>query len=431
MAEWTMQDLTYWNERIEKLVGQSGLSCYEQEFEICSYEDMLCYEAYVGMPAHYPHWSYGKAYERQKTFYQYNLTGLPYEMVINSNPCLAYLMKDNTLLLQILTMAHVYGHNDFFKNNRLFRRDTRAELTIEMFKSHANRVRGYIQNPHIGAEAVERILDAAHALRFQVSRFGEPQAPDRTELASEAYEAVPERLKEDLLGFLGEKGRLTEWEQDLVTMVREETYYFIPQMETKIMNEGWASYWHYRLLNELELPQGLYLEFLQRHNLVIRPHEGRINPYFAGFKMFEHLDKTLGRQAIMDIRENERDQSFLRRYLDQELCEEMHLFTYEQRGDYIVIDEISDEKGWKSVRDQLAGSVGLGSVPVIYPVAVDKGTLTLEHVYDGRELELGYAKQTMKHVRELWGGRVELRTRLDDKDTVIICTEDRNIYVKE
>lgn len=431
MAEWTVTELAHWNERIEELVHQAGLDCYEQEFEICGYEDMLCYEAYVGMPSHYPHWSYGKAYERQKTFYQYNLTGLPYEMVINSNPCLAYLMRDNTLLLQILTMAHVYGHNDFFKNNRLFRRDTRAELTIEMFKGHANRVRGYIQNPSIGAEAVERILDAAHALRFQISRFGAPPGPNSQQLKEEAYAPFPQRLKEDLLGFIGDRGRLTEWERDLINIVREESYYFIPQVETKIMNEGWASYWHYKLLTELELPQGLHLEFLQRHNMVIRPHEGQINPYFVGFKMFEYLDKILGREAIMAIRADERDQSFLRRYLTRELCEEMHLFSYETRGDYIVVDEVSDENGWKAVRDQLANSVGLGSAPIIYPVSADKGNLVMEHVYDGRELELGYAKETLKYVRELWGGRVELQTKLEDKEKVIICSEDKNIYVKE
>ena len=201
-----MKELEEWNDKIEAVVKQVGLDCYDQNFEIVTYEDMLCYEAYIGMPAHYPHWSYGKAYERQKSFYQYNLTGLPYEMVINSDPCIAYLMRDNTLLLQILTIAHVYGHNDFFKNNRLFRRDTQAERTVEMFKNHANRVREYNNDPSIGAEKVERILDAAHGLRFQVPRHGTGKYPDKQQLAKEASEAVPERLQEDLLAFLAERG---------------------------------------------------------------------------------------------------------------------------------------------------------------------------------------------------------------------------------
>jgi len=136
-SDYSLKDLKYWNERIELLVQEMGLNPSPQEFEIRSYEEMLGYEAYLEMPSRYPHWSFGKAYERQKTFYRYNLTGLPYEMVINCNTCLAYLMKDNTLLLQILTVAHVYGHNDFFKNNRLFKEGTNAEYSLEMFKSHA------------------------------------------------------------------------------------------------------------------------------------------------------------------------------------------------------------------------------------------------------------------------------------------------------
>lgn len=414
-AEYTLQQLTDWNGRIEEYVRKSGLDCYEQHFEICSYEDMLCYEAYVGMPSHYPHWSYGKAYERQKTFYQHNLSGLPYEMVINSDPCLAYLMKDNTLLLQILTMAHVYGHNDFFKNNRLFRRDTRAELTLEVFKAHADRVRAYIQDPSIGPEAVERVLDAAHALRFQTSRNGPGKLPDRDTLRREAQEAIPERLQNDLLGFLAERGRLTDWERDLVSLVREEALYFIPQIETKIMNEGWASYWHYQILQKLELPQALHLEFLQRHNLVIRPHQGRVNPYFIGFKLFEYLDKTLGREQIFRVRAEERDQSFLRRYLTRELCEELHLFVYQKQGDDIVVTEVPDEEGWKQVRDELTGSVGVGGMPAITPKKVDQGTLILEHQYDGRELELNYARETLKYAAHLWGGTVKLPTVIDGK----------------
>ena len=169
-SDYSMHDLLQYNSRIEEMVLDARLNTYPQEFEICSYEDMLGYEAYAGMPVRYPHWSFGKAYERKKTFYRYNLTGLPYEMVINSNPCLAYLMKDNTLLLQILTMAHVYGHNDFFKNNRLFKTGTRAEYTLEMFKSHGRRISEYIQDPSIGYARVERVLNAAHALRFQIYR---------------------------------------------------------------------------------------------------------------------------------------------------------------------------------------------------------------------------------------------------------------------
>ncbi|MBP2663131.1 MAG: SpoVR like protein [Firmicutes bacterium] len=428
-ADYSMQDLEKWNDKIEVLIKDAGLNCYEQQFEICSYEDMLCYESYVGMPSHYPHWSYGKVYERQKTFYTYNLTGLPYEMVINSDPCIAYLMRDNTLLLQILTIAHVYGHNDFFKNNRMFKENTRAELTVEMFKSHASRVRDYIADPSIGPKQVERILDAAHALRFQVRRQGEGKPLTKSELAKEVPDEVPDRLKQDLLGFLSERGKLAYWERDLINIVREETFYFLPQVETKIMNEGWASYWHYRLLQELTLPQGLHFEFLQRHNLVVRPHERQINPYFIGFKMFEYLDKNSGRDEIFKIREQERDQSFLRRFLNQELCEELCLFNYKVRGIDVVVTEVADEEGWRTIRDELANMVGLGMVPQIHPVTVENGVLVLEHIYDGRELEMNYAKETIKYVGELWGDRVDLKTKLNNKDKIVRCTKEKMVAV--
>ncbi|SDE76425.1 SpoVR family protein [Sporomusa acidovorans] len=428
-ADYTLSELQNWSDKIEKLIEHIGLDCYEQQFEICSYEDMLCYEAYVGMPSHYPHWSYGKAYERQKTFYTYNLTGLPYEMVINSDPCIAYLMRDNTLLLQILTIAHVYGHNDFFKNNRLFKENTRAELTVEMFKSHAGRVRDYIADPSIGPKNVERILDAAHALRFQIRRQGEGKLPTRSELAKEDPNEVPDRLKTDLLGFLSERGKLAAWEKDLASIVREESFYFLPQLETKIMNEGWASYWHYHILQQLDLPQGLYLEFLQRHNLVVRPHQGQINPYFIGFKMFEYLEKNNGQEKIFEIRAQERDQSFLRRFLNKELCEELCLFNYKVRGIDIVVTEVADEEGWKVIRNELANSVGLGMVPEIRVQSVENGVLILEHVFDGRELEMNYTKETIKYVAELWGNKVDLKTKLYDKDKIVRCTEDKIVSV--
>lgn len=308
-----MKELMQWNEKIEKKVQEFGLDYYEQEFEVCSYEDMIGYETYVGMPSHYPHWSYGKSYDKIKTLHKYNLTGLPYEMVINSNPCIAYLMQDNTLLLQILTIAHVYGHNDFFKCNRLFKEGTRAEITIETFKNHAERIRSYISDPTIGYEKVERILNAAHAVKFQTGRVvGEKRKTDKEKI-QETIASANERVNEnpflvpkkefekplpnfkkiplepeaDLLWFLAKYSKLNDWEIDILNIVREETRYFIPQMETKIMNEGWASYWHYNILKSLDLEQGQHLEFLKRHNQVIRPHVGQMNPYYVGFKIFE------------------------------------------------------------------------------------------------------------------------------------------------
>lgn len=459
MADFSVKELEMWNEQIETIARGFGLDYYEQEFEIVTYEDMLCYETYIGMPSHYNHWSYGKNYERFKTLNRYNLSGLPYEMVINSNPCIAYLMKDNTLLLQVLTIAHVYGHNDFFKNNRLFKKGTRADYTVEMFKNHANRVRSYLADPSIGYTRVEKILNAAHAIKYQTSRVIGTKKISEEEKRSQLlkkiqnkkddypllnvekkndelpleFKKIPLEPEEDLLLFLARYGRLKEWEKDLLDIVRDETKYFIPQIETKVMNEGWASFWHYNILKHLELPQGMHMEFLKRHNQVIRPLEGRLNPYYIGFKIFESLagENNRNLKKIFEAREVERDQSFIRRYLTQELCNEINLFEYVKSGNQYIVSEVSDDEGWKQVRDTLVMSLGMGGIPAISVIElVEKdNTIVLEHQYDGRELEMNYAYETIKHVVDIWDGKVVLQTFLEGKHKTIICDEQKKITI--
>jgi len=459
MSDYSIKELEYWNERLEELVEKNGLNCYNQEFELVSYEEMTAYEAYSGMPAHYPHWSYGKAYERIRTLNKYNLSGLPYEIVINSNPCIAYLMKDNTMLLQILTMAHVYAHNDFFRNNRLFRYGTRAEMTIEMFKNHAARVREYISDPDIGYLKVERILDAAHSLRYQCARTVGARRLDEDQLKkrikernvkpesdyplldgySTKYETEPDFKKiplepeEDLLYFIRTYGRLEEWEKDIIDIVREETLYFIPQIETKLINEGWASFWHYKLLNEMNLPQNLHFEFIKRHNQVIKPYEKYLNPYYIGFHIFKNIyeKNNYCLDKIFEVREMERDQSFIRRYLTQDLCRELKLYEYEKDGSEYIVSEVSDEEGWIKIRDTLAASAGTGNIPVIHITDWNQkeNSLLLEHIYDGRELELHYANETLRYFVDLWDGRVILNTVIDGKKRAIICNVDKKITI--
>lgn len=458
MTDFSIADLEYWNERIEHTAKECGLDYYNQEFEIIDYDDMIGYESYVGMPSHYPHWSFGKSYERTKTLHKYNLTGLPYEMVINSNPCLAYLMKDNSLVLQVLTIAHVYAHNDFFKNNRLFKLGTGAEYTIETFKNHANRIREYISDPSIGYAQVERILNAAHAVKLQTERVAEFRKssgkPEKnTSALTESYSdfpyleqyarqndgdlrqavqhdiKIPEKPEEDILKFIIEYGRLQDWEKDILSIVREEAQYFLPQIETKIINEGWASFWHYNILNKLELPQSMHMEFLRRHNEVVRPHKSSINPYYIGFKIIENLNEKYGLKKIFEVRETERDQSFIRRYLTQELCSEMNLFEYVTAGNDYMVSEVSDDEGWKIVRNTLCNTVGIGSIPsiCIEEWSQKDNTLVLAHEYDGRELELSYAYETLKHLVDLWNGKVILVTQLEGKKKNISCDEQKRI----
>lgn len=449
---YTFKELEYWNEKIEGIAKDFGLDYYPQEFEIIDYNDMLAYEVYLGMPARYPHWSFGKAYDRLKTLYQYNLTGLPYEMVINSDPCLAYLMKDNTLLLQILTIAHVYGHNDFFRNNRLFATSTDAKYTIEMFKSHGDRIREYINDPSIGYNEVENILDAAHAIKLQRDRTVGVKKLTNEELKAKiikdykSYEnndvlkprekkeigninKIPLEPEEDILGFITKYGDLSSWENDIIEIVREETKYFIPQIETKIMNEGWASYWHYNILKKLDLPQNLYLEFLKRHNDVITPLEGRINPYYMGFKIFTELEEKYGREKIFEVRAMERDESFIRRYLTGELCLEMNLFQYGKKDKDYIIEEVSDEDGYKEIKNTLCSSCGMGMIPYITvsDMSPFNKTLILEHKFDGRELDMNYAVETLKYIVQLWQHKVILKTNVGGKTVDVVCDSDKQV----
>ncbi len=473
MANYGTGELAEWDRRIRAKARESGLRCFPQEFEICGHDQMLGYMTYSGMPSHYPHWSYGKAYEKLKTLYDYGVSGLPYEMVINSNPAIAYLMRDNTLLLQLLTIAHVYGHNDFFRNNFTYR-STRAELTVETFKAHALRVRRYAGDPSIGLEKVERVLDAAHALQWQCRRNLAIRKLGREEQAERALEAahprhdpfqrihvrapfkepdlrkVPLEPDEDLLLFIRDHNPfLAEWEKDLLTIVDEEAKYFLPMMETKIMNEGWASYWHKRILDSLGLSQGLQLEFIVRHSQVVRPIAGQINPYHLGLKIWEDIHRRWtnptreeierdgppnrsGGEKLFEVREAERDASFLRRYLTEELVREMDLFEYEQRGDEYVVSKVADEEGWRAVKETLIRNAGANSSPVIKVEDADFGanrTLFLKHYHDGRDLHLEYAEKTMGYVQRLWGREAVLETSLGGKRSLLSCN-DRGFSVR-
>ena len=463
MNQYEIPDLEGWAEHIEELALDLGLSCYPQEFEISDQAQMLGYMAYSGLPSHYPHWSYGKAYERLKTMYDYGVTGLPYEMVINSNPCLAYLMRDNSLLMQVLTIAHVYGHNDFFKNNFTFRH-TRAELAVDLFKVHANRIRRYIEDPSIGVDRVEGVLDSAHAISLQCRRnqsvvkpSGVKQEESQDPKNNPGGHPVED---EDLLLFLRDNNsRLSDWERDLLTIVDEKTRYFIPQMETKIMNEGWASYWHKQILDSLDLSPDQRMEFMVKHAQVLAPHPNGVNPYHLGFfvwnalriwydgcldrgllrrdefawfkKMqidFEERDavppesgKKKGCEVLFQVRETDRDASFLRRFLTPAVMRELDLFQHESQksanhGQVRVVTKTSSPEHWREVKEILVRSVGVGSLPVIKVEDSRPGgnsTLLLRHYHDGRDLELGSAEKTLVHVRRLWSNPVILETQVE------------------
>ncbi|HFD15837.1 MAG TPA: stage V sporulation protein R, partial [Rhodospirillales bacterium] len=215
--------------------------------------------------------------------------------------------------------------------------------------------------------------------------------------------------------------------------VDEEARYFIPQMETKIMNEGWASFWHHRIMHALELPEALHLEFLVRHNQVICPQPGGLNPYHIGFLVWRDIERRFGgegsaeaREKLFAVREADRDVSFLRRFLTRELMQELDLFTWRPRGDHLVVTKVSDEENWQEVKAALLRQVGTGTLPVIRILDADhqgRRALYLRHEHDGRDLEMTHAEKTLGYLRELWGQDVFLETRLRDKRALLSVTE--------
>ncbi len=472
----SIEELQKWDDTIKELVDIYKLNCYPQEFDICDHNEMLGYMAYSGMPSRYAHWSYGKSFEKQKTLYDYGVSGLPYEMVINSNPCLAYLMRDNSLLLQILTIAHVYGHNDFFANNFTFTTGTKAQYTIEMFKNHRDRMASYIEDPSIGIEQVESVLDHAHSLSYNCARnlaitklsqeeqrmraweqFQPQKDPHweihpKQEFVAPDLDKVPLEPEDDVLSFIAQYNPyLSEWKRDILRIVETEAKYFMPQIETKIMNEGWASYWHFKILNALNLPQGLHLEFLVKHNQVLRPHPGGLNPYHLGFIMWHDIERrwnagetgmeyglsesheppdvtnlhendTPGRKKIFEVRESDRDSSFLRRFLTPEIMRDAHLFQHEKRGKERIVTKVADEESWQDIKETLVKSVGTQSIPVIKVEDADFGknrVLYLKHYHDGRDLQLEYAEHTLRHLAGLWEREVVLETEVTGRKSLL------------
>ena len=249
---------------------------------------------------------------------------------------------------------------------------------------------------------------------------------------------------EDLLLFIRDHNPyLAEWEKDLLTIVHEEAQYFIPQIETKIMNEGWATYWHKRILDSLDLPQDLQLEFIVRHNQVVRPFRGALNPYHLGLRVWEDIcrrydeptpeeaeelgaHRPTGTQKLFEVRETDRDISFLRRHLTENLIRDLHLFEYETKGEDLVISQVADKEGWREVKETLLKNIGMGTIPVLKVEDADFGhnrTLYLVHDHDGRDLQLEYAEKTLAYVYRLWQREVALETVVGGKRSLLLYND--------
>jgi stage V sporulation protein R len=428
---------------ISDIARRFGLDYYPMRYEICPADVIYTFGAY-GMPTRYSHWSFGKSFRLMKMHYDLGLSKI-YELVINSDPCYAFLLDGNTLIQNKLIVAHVLAHSDFFKNNIRFRHTNRN--MVESMAAAAERIREY--ELEYGAEEVERFLDAALSIQehidpsvihpYGIDRLRAEEARQREEERRRkerrtlTYEDLwrldddwePERdakpsepespPEKDLLWFIIKHSRhLEPWQQDVLGLIRDEMYYFWPQLETKIMNEGWASYWHLRILREMDLTPEETIEFARLNASVLQPSRFTLNPYLLGLKIFEDIEKRYGREKLFDVREFDMDTSFIRNYLTKELTEELDLFVFEKKGPEWRVSD----KAWENVREQLIRSRINGGFP--YIVAVDgdyrmAGELYLRHEYEGIELDLKYVEKTLPYVVRLWGKPVHLETVVENK----------------
>jgi stage V sporulation protein R len=473
-SEWTFALIEQYHQEIARIARGFRLDTYPNQLEVITAEQMMDAYSSVGMPVGYHHWTFGKQFVNTEKSYKRGQMGLAYEIVINSNPCIAYLMEENTLPMQALVIAHAaYGHNSFFKGNYLFRTWTDASAIID-YLVFAKRFIAECEERH-GEETVELFLDSCHALmNYGVDRY---KRPHRLSLRDEAQRQVereaylqsqvndlwrtipvakkkndikevrtfPAEPQENLLYFIEKYAPLLEpWQREVVRIVRKIAQYFYPQRQTQVMNEGWATFWHYTILNRMYdeglVGDGFMMEFLQSHtNVVYQPpvtskYYGGLNPYALGFAMFTDLRRICehpteeDRQWFPDLAgsdwletldfamRNFKDESFILQYLSPKVIRDMKFFAVldDDTAPKLEITGIHNEAGYRYVRQKLADQYNLGNrEPNIQVYNVNTHgdrSLTLRHYqYQRRPLNES-AQEVLKHIGRVWGFTVRLET---------------------
>ena len=449
-------------DEITEIATGFGLDFYPMRYEVCPADIIYTFGAY-GMPTRFTHWSFGKQFHRMKLQYDLGLSQI-YELVINSNPCYAFLLDTNSLIQNKLIIAHVLAHCDFFKNNVRFS-NTRKDM-VESMTATAERIADY-EMIH-GKEEVERFLDAVLAIQEHVDptmHQRKQSSEDQNQYGEEIVRKTPyddlwglddkepkqkktkpkhakfplEQEKDILLFILEHSRELEEWQRDILTMMREEMLYFWPQLETKIMNEGWASYWHQKILREMDLTSDETIEFASLNANVVQPSKTRINPYYLGLKIFEDIERryndpteemqrfgvksNMGKEKIFEVREIESDISFIRNYLTEDLVKQEDMYLFEKKGnDYKI-----STKDYELVRDQLVSIRVNGGFPYIVVEDGDylrNGELYLVHKYEGTELDLQYLENVLPYIHQLWGRIVHIETNVENMQ--VVYSYDRN-----
>jgi stage V sporulation protein R len=450
-------------DELRDIARQLGLDFFDVIFEVVP-QDIMSEIAAYGLPTRARHWSYGKVYNRQRVHGQMGLSKI-YEIVLNNDPGYAFLLDSNSEVANLLVVAHVYAHCDFFKHNIYFANTNRNMVNTAV--EHALRVDEYIER--YGLDRIERVMDIAFAVdrhidfhkglvrkpyprREVVERevklqeyadlFGEQGFSLQKVVVGDVIPPHPER---DLLWFLAQYAPLEPWERDVLEIIRAESYYFFPQFETKILNEGWATYWHAEILNQYtQLSPSETIDFGVLHSGVVNPgHRLSINPYYLGYRLLVDVERRwdklyatgqsplTGRQKLFEIRSQENDISFLANYLTQELADELELFAYGYACEHGAQDrkkcrkcgdiEIKSRKVEDVVQSLTMLRYNYGAPKIAISKVLDDGTLLLEHERgDLGTLDLKYAEKTLEYLHELWKKPVRLRTLNSQGETIVL-----------
>jgi stage V sporulation protein R len=474
-------DLASWKAKIEKIAADYGLDCFETVFEMITYDQINQFAAYGGFPVRYPHWRFGMEYEQLSKSYEYGLSKI-YEMVINTDPCYAYLMEGNRTVDQKLVMAHVYGHCDFFKNNQWFSPTNRKMMDV--MANHATRIRRYIDR--YGVEEVEDFIDKCLSLENLIDRYS-PYIKKTTEKEradekrkdqggllrvdreymdeyinppdfvkhqqnkmreeAERKQRFPAEPQRDILEFLMHYAPLKNWQQDVLSIIRDEAYYFAPQGMTKIMNEGWASYWHSKIMTEKVLRDSEIIDFADAHSGTMAMAPNGFNPYKIGIELFRDIedrwnkgrfgkewnecddireranwDKKLGggRDKIFQVRRNYNDVTFIDEFLTEDFCVRNKFFVYKHNkrtGRYEI-----DTRDFPQIKKQLLFQLTNFGQPIIQVEDANfenRGELLLAHLFEGIEMQPDYMRETLRNLAAVWGRPVNLATVVDNQARLI------------
>ncbi len=461
-----------------------GLDFYDTIFEVLDYDELSEIAALGGFPTRYPHWRFGMEYEQLSKGYRYGLQKI-YEMVINNDPCYAYLLRCNQRVDQKLVMAHVYGHNDFFKNNICFSR-TNRKMMDEM-ANHGNRIRSHMERH--GEEVVESFIDSclslenlidihspfikrrdensrydfrpeddseAGATKFQSKRYMDEfinppaflrEQAKKRETEKQKSKQFPENPERDILLFMLEHAPLNAWQLDVLSIVREEAYYFAPQGQTKIMNEGWASFWHSTIMTTKTLDPSELVDYADHHSGTMATSPGRLNPYKLGIELLRDIEERwnrgqfgpeyeecddyqkrrdwdrqlgLGRQKIFEVRKVHSDVTFIDTFLTTDFCRRHNMFSFKYNDSHETYEIESRE--FKKIKDRLLFQLTNFGQPIIRVKDGNyrnRGELYLQQEHFGIDLKLDYAQDTLRHLNRLWTRPVHLETTVDGRTTLL------------